>query len=136
EGEQHRMLAEEAPEQAFELAVYPWNEPDLSGIARRLAAGRLAADTALPAMEPLAAEFAALRGSLTPAEVARCRELAIRMGIAMTRACFEVRPGLSEQHIAAMLAGDLYGFGVMPVAVRVATDERVHLYGNAPPTGR
>ena len=94
-----------SPISTFTVVHYPWDEPDLAGSVQRLASGRVAADTAVPGTEPLRPEFAALRYALTPAEVTRYRELGLRMGLVMTRACYEVRPGLAEHQIAAMLGG-------------------------------
>jgi Xaa-Pro aminopeptidase len=136
EVERERIVAEEVAGQGFQVVSCPWHEPDLAGAVGRLASGRIGADTAVPGTEPLRPEFAALRYSLTPAEVARYRELGLRMGIAMTRACYEVRPGLAEQQIAAMLAGDLHAFGILPTVLLVAADERAYRYRHPIPTER
>lgn len=136
EVERQRITAEEVAEQGFQVVSYPWHEPDLAGAVRRLAPGRVGADTGVPGTEPLAAEFASLRYALSEAEVERYRELGQRMGIALTRACYEVRPGLAEHQIAAMLAGDLRAFGIVPTVLLVATDERASRYRHPIPTER
>jgi Xaa-Pro aminopeptidase len=134
--ERERIAAEEVEGQGFQIVSYPWHEPDLAGAVRQLASGRIGADTVVPGTEPLTPEFATLRYALTPAEVARYRELGLQMGLAMTRACHEVRPGLAEHQIAAMLAGDLRAFGIVPTVLLVAADERAYRYRHPIPTGR
>ena len=61
----------------------------------------------------------------TPAEVERYRWLGEHAGVAMTHALFHLRPGLTEQQIAALLAEVLIGFGIQPTVPVALTIEGV-----------
>lgn len=136
EVEAPRLLEEELAEQLLEVLGDPWHQPDPAAAARRRVAGRIAADTMVPGLEPLPADFAALRWSLTEWEVERYRWLGEHAGVAMTHALFHLRPGLSEQQVAGMLAEVLLGLGIQPTVLLVAVDERMARFRHPLPTER
>lgn len=136
EVEAPRLLEEELAGHSVEALTFPWHAPDAAGAVRRVVSGRVAADVAMPGLEPLPAEFAELRWSLTPAEVERYRWVGEHAGIAMTHALFHLRPGLSEGQVAGMLAEVLLGFDLQPTVLLVAFDERITRYGHPRPTER
>jgi Xaa-Pro dipeptidase len=131
-----RLLEEELAGHGVEALSYPWHASDPSGAVRRVLAGRVAADTPLPGFEPLPPEFAELRWSLTEDEVERYRWVGQHAGLAMTHVLFHLRPGLSEQQIAARLADVLIGFGLQPTVLLVAADERIARFRHPLPTER
>jgi Xaa-Pro aminopeptidase len=136
EVEAPRLLAEELEGQGVEALTYPWHAADPLAAARRVVGGRVAADTAVPGSEPLPTEFGELRWSLTSEEVERYRWVGEHAGVAMTHALFHLRPGLSEQQIAGMLAEALIGFGLQPTVLLVAADDRIARFRHPLPTER
>jgi Xaa-Pro dipeptidase len=134
EVEAPRLLEEELPGHEIELLAYPWYQVDPVAAVRRRASGRVAADTAVPGLEPLPPDFGELRWSLTEAEIARYRWLGEHAGVAMTHALFHLRPGLSEHQMAGMLAEALLGFGIQPTVLLVAADERMAQFRHPLPT--
>lgn len=132
-----RLEAEELPGAGVEVESFHWHAPDVPGIVRRrVGEGRVAADTPLPGAEPPGPEFARLRYSLLPEEIARYRRLGEEVALCVTRACFEARPGLSEHRVAGMLAGDLHAFGITPTLLLVGADERAVRFRHPLPTDR
>lgn len=136
EVEAPRLLAEELPRQSIEPLIYPWYEADPAAAVRQRVKGRVASDLSLAGLEALPPEFAELRWALTEAEIARYRWLGEHAGVAMTHVLFHLRPGLSEQKIAGMLAETLLGFGMQPTVLLVAADERMTLFRHPLPTER
>jgi Xaa-Pro dipeptidase len=136
EVEAPRLLEEELAGQAVELLDYPWYRADPATAVRRRASGRIASDVPIPGVETLPPEFGELRWSLTPEEVQRYRRLGQDAGVAMTHTLFHLRPGLSEQQIAGMLAEVLFGYGLQPTVLLVASDERMVRFRHPLPTER
>jgi Xaa-Pro aminopeptidase len=135
--EMPRLEAEELPDAGMAVESFPWDVPDLSGIVWRHAGhGTIAADFPLAGTEALDHEFAALRYALLPEERERYRRLGEEVGLCVSRACFEARPGLSEQRIAGMLAGDLLSFGIEPTLLLVGADSRARDFHHPIPTDR
>jgi Xaa-Pro dipeptidase len=129
-----RLLDEELAGQAVETLTYPWHAVDLTSAVRRVVAGRVAADVPAPGLESLWGEFAGLRWTLTAEEIDRYRWVGEHAGVAMTHALLHLRPGLSENQIAATLAEALLGFGLQPTVLLVAADERMVRYRHPLPT--
>lgn len=147
--EMPRLEAEGLADPEFTTETFPWHTADLAGIVRRragggrrhpasrsAAGGRVAADSPVRDTEALGGDFAALRDSLLPEEVERYRRLGRETALCVTRACFGARPGLSENQIAGMLAGDLLAFGITPTALLVGADERARRFRHPNPTNR
>jgi Xaa-Pro dipeptidase len=131
-----RLLEEELTGLDIRPLVYPWHQPDLLGRVKEVTGGHVASDWSVPGMVSLPGEFAVVRWSLTGEEVERYRWVGKHAGIAMTHALFHLRPGLTEQQLAAMLAEVLLGFGLQPTALLVAADERIARYRHPLPTER
>jgi Xaa-Pro aminopeptidase len=136
EVEAPRLLEEELAGQPLDLLDYPWYRADPAAAVRRRAAGRVASDIPVPGLETLPAAFTGLRWSLTEAELQRYRRLGQHAGVAMTHVLLHLRPGLSEQQIAGMLAEALFGFGIQPTVLLVAADERMARFRHPLPTER
>ncbi len=136
EVEAPRLLEEELHGEPLEALVYPWYHVDPAAAVRRRVTGRVASDTGVPGLEALPSAFAELRWSLTEAEVSRYRWLGEHAGVAMTHALFHLRPGLTEQQIAGMLARALLDFGIQPTVLLVAADERMVRFRHPLPTER
>ncbi len=123
-------------EQGWEPAIGPWHEAagdPAAGLTRGLAVG---ADGPLAGAVDLGAEIASLRSHLVAAERARFRELSRRSAEAMDAAMRAIRPGMSEWHIASLLAGEAARRGVWPVVDLVATDERIRRFRHPLPVDK
>jgi Xaa-Pro aminopeptidase len=125
EVEAPRLLQEELQGRDIGTLIYPWYQTDPAEAVRRRLPGRVAVDHTVPGLDALPPEFAELRWSLTQEEIARYRWLGEHAGLAMTLALFHLRPGLTEQQIAGMLAEMLISFGIQPTVLLVAADERM-----------
>jgi antitoxin VapB len=117
------------------MSVAPWYGPDFT-IAELTRGFKLGADGAYPGATDLSYELARLRAHLTPAEGERLRTLGRLCAQAMDRAIREVRPGLTEYEIAAILARETLARGAQPIVNLVATDERVFKFRHPLPTDK
>jgi antitoxin VapB len=126
--ETERLLTEELD--GLNIAgteVFPWHEPSQRGeILARLARGHVfAADDGTEGLGELPAGFAALRYSLTAAEVERYRALGRDAAAVMEAAAVAVEPGMTEADVAALVAMGARQAGIVPVVLLVAADERI-----------
>jgi antitoxin VapB len=118
--EQEEKLAK----QGFQIVAPPWYEG--ANPVPELASGlRLGADVPYPGATDLSAEISRLRTRLTPQEGERFRQLGRICAEAMDAAIRQVRPGLNEYEIAALLAGETQARGVQPIVNLIATDRRI-----------
>lgn len=143
--EMPRFLAEDRlAERGFAPAAFPWaaeqGDPglrvrtarDLLGAGARLGVD-WGAGQELPAV---GREIAQARARLTGAEVERYRRLGRDAGEALGEACRGLRPGLSEDEIAARAAAALTARGAQPVVLLVASDDRLESFRHPLPTSR
>jgi Xaa-Pro aminopeptidase len=134
-----RMRHEELIDTDIETIAFPWWDPAAAKrtIGDVLGDGRVAADhdTTGLNLPPLPGDWAELRWSLTPEEVARYREGGRRASAAIEAACHELQRGMTEQQIAGLLNGHLYAQGTVPMVALVAADERIGRYRHPIPTG-
>jgi Xaa-Pro aminopeptidase len=131
-----RLLEEEPlPDQGWDLRAAPWYKAN--GAVAELTKGmRLGADGAYPGAADVQEEVSKLRAALVPEEVERFRLLSRSCAEAMDAAILGIRPGLTEQQIAGMVAREVWGRGVEPVVNLVGTDERISLFRHPIPTGK
>jgi Xaa-Pro dipeptidase len=135
--ERYRIVDEELPGLGFELVAHPWGGRSQDDAADRLRAGRrMAADCALSGFEDQSAAIARLRWALTPDEVARARAGAREAARNFELVCREMRPGVTEQEVAARLTSEALRAGGDAPVVLVAFDERMFAYRHPAPTGR
>lgn len=126
---------EKLVDQGWTFQIAPWHTP--TAALEKLTAGRtLISDVPYQGAAVAAAEIARLRAHLTPEEAGRFRVLGRLCAESMTAAVQQVRPGMSEYELAALLSGEAQKRGVLPVVNLVATDERAFLYRHPLPTGK
>jgi Xaa-Pro aminopeptidase len=113
--------------------VSEWSEDHPLGLARGL---RLGADGFYPGAIDLSGEIARLRANLTPEEGERFRALSRICAEAMDAAIRAVRPGQTEQEIAAILALEMQRRGAQPIVNLIATDERIYKRRHPLPTDK
>jgi antitoxin VapB len=131
-----RLEREEALlSQGWEFHIAGWQEA--SGAIESLSRGwRLGADSPHPGAVDLSDAFPRLRMNLLPQEQARMRALGNLCAEAMDRAIRSVRPGMTEHEIAARLAAEALGRGVLPIVNLVGTDGRIAAFRHPLPTAR
>lgn len=129
-----RIMDEEVGTQGFKFHVHNWWEGSLADQIRKLATGRIGSDTTIPGTEMVRGDIAPLRYSLTSEEIERYRWLGKNTGGCMAEACCEIRRGMTEHEIAAVLGDKLLGRGIIPDLILVAADERIEKYRHPIPT--
>jgi Xaa-Pro aminopeptidase len=97
---------------------------------------KLGADCAFPGAKDLSGEIARLRANLTQAESERFRTLGRLCAESMDQAIRAVKPGMTENHIAALLAYEAQSRGVQPIVNLIATDERIFKFRHPLPTDK
>ena len=121
--------------QGWDFQVGPWHAPS-AALASLTAGLKLGSDWPFPGAVDLSAEMARCRASLTPEEAARFRSLGQICGRAMDAAIRSVRPGQSEQQIAAMLEYETQVRGAQPIVCLIATDERIFKFRHPLPADK
>lgn len=124
---------EKLGEQGWEFLVSPWDNP-LQALHSLSCGLILAADAAYPGAKDLGAEIGRLRSHLTPEEGERMRALGRLCAAAMASAGPELRPGMSEYQVAALLGAAAQQRGVQPIVNLVATDGRAYEFRHPLPT--
>jgi Xaa-Pro aminopeptidase len=122
-------------EDGWEMRAARWYEAD--GVATELTQGmQVGADGAFPGAKDVEGEMKSLRSTLLPEELERFRQLGQLCAQAIDSAILSIRPGLTENVIAGMLAREAWMRGVEPIVNLVGTDERVAKYRHPLPTGK
>ncbi len=131
-----RLTEEEGlARQGWDFQVLPWHARNTL-IADLTRGVRLGADTDYPGAKPLAAEVAALRLALTPAEGERFRRLGRLCADGLQLAVDTVHPGLTEYEIAGSLSWAFESLGVKAIVNLIAVDERIFSYRHPLPTSK
>ena len=126
---------EQLEEQGWELRVAPWHAAD-DAVAELTRGLGLGCDGACPGAVDLSAEMARVRANLLPEEGERFRALGRLCAEAMDVAIRAVRPGQTEQEIAALLAYETQRRSVQPIVNLIATDERIFQFRHPLPAGK
>lgn len=121
--------------QGWEMRPAPWHG-DNPAVAELSAGLHLAADGFYPGAVDLSAPVGWLRSILLPEEQERFRQLGKLCAAAMEETIQQVRPGLSEHEIAALLAYACEKRGVQAPVNLIATDERIFQYRHPLPTDK
>ncbi len=133
--ERGRLVDEECGGQGFFEEVVPWTEDAVDPIVYRIAPGeKIISDQPSNVATVEAGAVSELRRSLTTEEVERYRVLGKEVGEAIGEACMLVEPGMTEHEVAAALANEHYGRGIVPIVVLIAADERLRKYRHPLPT--
>jgi Xaa-Pro aminopeptidase len=124
---------EKLASQGWDFRISPWysNNNKAADLFHGLRTG---SDCAYPGTEDCSAELARLRANLTPEEGQRFHNLGQRCAQGMEVAIKSVRPGQTEQAIAARLAQEVGMRGPQVTVDLVAADERIALFRHPLPT--
>jgi Xaa-Pro aminopeptidase len=135
-----RMSGEELVGTGIETVSFPWYDRDAAKktVGEVIGGRKIATDGETFGLDlpPLPGDFAELRFSLTPEEIARYREGGKRAAKAMERACREIRPGMTEHEAAGLLDYQIHNVGSNPLVTLVSSDERVMKFRHPIPTDR
>jgi len=126
---------EKLEEQGWEFCSAPWHGANdaVADLTRGLVLG---CDGTCPDALDLAEEMARVRASLLPEEGERFRTLSRLCAEAMDAAIHAIRPGQTEQEIAALLAHETQRRSAQPIVNLIATDERIFKFRHPLPTDK
>jgi len=125
-----RVFEEEFAGLGFQLKERPWFD-DPSRVVGELTHGRKVLSDVGPAVSPWSREIDKLRElriELTSLERQRLRELGRTLTLAVEATCRNFVRGETEADIAGHLAHRLFREGVVPVDLRVSSDDRLERY--------
>lgn len=126
---------EKLEEQGWEFVVTDWYSGE-DGIAGLTGGLRLGTDSAYPGQTDLSAELRRLRSVLLSEEQSRFRSCAHGCAAAMEAAIRQIKPGMTEFEIAAVLAAETQRRGVQPIVNLIATDQRIYNFRHPLPTDK
>lgn len=133
--EAQRIEEEEVADQGFEFRTYRWFEGKRDDVIRGIVGdGALGADIAIPGAVDVASALNACRYSLTSEEIHRYCLLGKDTGECLAETAREIKPGMTEQEIAALLNRHLIARGITPTVTLIAVDERIRKYRHPIPT--
>ncbi len=131
-----RLRAEEGlAEQGWQFEIEAWYAAG-KALPRLVQGLQVGSDSTVPGTQDLSLEISRLRNRLTAAEGDRFRRLGQLCAQAFDPVMYSILPGQTERQIAARLAFETEVRGVQPVAIMVATDERIFQYRHPLPTDR
>jgi antitoxin VapB len=129
-----RLIQEEKlTEQRWEIIASDWHAEanPLGSLTKGL---RIGSDFSVPGSVDLSNSIAQLRANLTTFEVKRFRKLGQQCAQAMDATVRAVRPGQSENYIAAKLAHETGKRGIQAIVNLIATDDRIYSFRHPLPT--
>jgi Xaa-Pro aminopeptidase len=139
--EMPRLMAEVVDGLSFEAVEYAWiqdqaNPAVAADLARSLLpnGSSLAADWPLPQTTLVEPSLMRARVPLVDEEITRYRSLGRDMGRVVGDVCRQVRPGTSEDRVAAVVSAAVCDAGARPLVVLVAGDDRLSRYRHPVPT--
>jgi antitoxin VapB len=125
-----RLADEEFPGLGYEPVIRPWHQPDtLQTIRRIVGEGTVATDTAFS--ELTLADLLPLRAPLTAGEILRLRWLGQHTADTTVQALLDLKPGITEDEMAASVASRLIAQGILPTVLLMAVDDRILKYKHA-----
>ena len=133
--EMPRIKNEETSGLGFEYVEYNWWEENLPALVRELVKGKIGSDLPLPGAELIESALRDFRVAMNPWELARLRKLGADAAGRLEETCLELKPGMTELEIAAVMASKLLGVGIRFPVLLVGADERVFAYRHPVATG-
>ncbi len=126
---------EKLEEQGWEFRVAPWHAAN-NAVAELTRGLKLACDGDCPDAVDLSEKVSRLRANLLPEEGERFKTLGRLCAEAMDAAIRTVRPGQTEQEIAALLGYETQRRGAQPIVNLIATDERIFKFRHPLPADK
>jgi len=122
-------------EQGWEFNISPWDNP-LVGLYKFVSGLKLVSDVPFSESKDIGFDIAHLRSFLTPEEGKRFRQLGCLCADTLSAAIQDIRPGMSEFRLAAMLGDQAQQRGIQPIVNLIATDDRIYQFRHPLPTGK
>ncbi len=129
-----RIMEEELEGKGFELISFPWDRPILVEKILEVAGERCGSDIGIGGMQNIDTAFGPCRYSLTPQEIERYEHVGKWASESVNETCREIKPGMSELEIAALVDQKLICRGLIPNVTLIAVDERIEKFRHAIPT--
>jgi Xaa-Pro aminopeptidase len=123
-----RVFEEELPGLGFQLKERPWHEDPARIVFELTHSRKVATDTPLGNLPNELGRLRVLRRSLTRHERQKLRDLGRTLTLAVEATCRNFQPGETEADVAGHLAHRLVREGIVPVEIRVASDDRLDRY--------
>lgn len=133
ENEGPRLAAEEFAGLDCEPLLYPWTKDGTAELARKAGGTKIASDAGVAGFE--AVNLTRLRTPLLAPEVDRFRRLGAAVAETTAKVLKGLAPGVTEDEMAARIAGELLPQHITPTVLLMATDERIFRYKHAVPRG-
>lgn len=125
-----RLADEEFAGLDYEPVLYPWYDDDCVSMAQKLAgSAEIGTDLATPGL--VTVSMAALRASLTEAEIARYRWLGRKTADVTAAVLQELEPGITEYEMEALVSDGLLCEGILPSVLLMAVDDRILKFKHA-----
>ena len=127
-----RLAREEFASLDYEALVQPWYAPDSASLIRKVVGnGKVGAD--IPGTEFSFVPMNSLRLALTESEVDRYRWLGNNVASVVTESLHQLKPGMAETEMQALLAAKLLAQGILPSVLLTAVDDRIRNFRHAVP---
>jgi Xaa-Pro dipeptidase len=130
-----RFIDEQVPDQGYDLVTLYWHRGSPEDKVLELTQGMVVgADFALPGARRYGAEIVDLHYPLTDLDIERCRWTGQEANRILIRVAKDLRPGVTEQEIAARILYEYALAGMTIDVLIVGFDERVRRYRHPMPT--
>lgn len=116
------------------LDIFSWSEGLVSRVKSQVKNQTIYSDFYFPDAVDVSALFSPLRYDLLIEDMNHYRELGRLASLALYEAVQNLRKGMSEIEIAAIVAKSCISHGITPIVNMVAVDERISLYRHPVPT--
>ncbi|WP_041808648.1 M24 family metallopeptidase [Evansella cellulosilytica] len=134
--ESRRIMEEELNDFDFELVECEWYESIIPLIRKHIEGKMIVGDSTFLGLEDVSSELAYLRSQLSETEITNYKWLCQKAAGALENVCHEIKRGMTEHEIAALLAQKVMEDGINPQVILVATDERIFNYRHPIPTAK
>ena len=127
-----RLAQEEFVHLDYQPVIQPWYDNDVqASIKKIVGSGKVASDDATIGVPAISMK--PLRLPLTDGEIARYRWLGEHIAEATTDTLLELRPGMTEATMQAMVCRRLLAQSILPSVLLTSVDERIRNYRHAVP---
>jgi Xaa-Pro dipeptidase len=127
-----RLAAEEFASLDYQPMIQPWYAADTAALVRKVVGdGKVAADSFAGGFPVV--PMNSLRLDLMESEIERYRWLGRTVSSVVTKSLHQLKPGMTETSIQALIAGALLAENILSSVLLTATDDRIRTYRHAVP---
>jgi Xaa-Pro dipeptidase len=128
-----RLTAEDLKGLGYEAREFKWFEGRTLDIVKEIAAGQtIATDSPIEGLRTV--DITPLRLQLTPTEIKKYRWLGKESTAAVIATINQIKPGMSERQIEAVISNELMRREIRPTVLLIGTDERLYNFRHATPS--